>query len=177
MSEIPGFFDFAGLYDRVVRDAPPGSLLVEVGVYRGKSLVHLARAARSAAKGLRVVGVDWCLGDAGVGVQDPGECAGLIVERLHERNVAADVALIVAASPRAAELFADGSVWFAFIDAAHDRASVVSDLAAWRPKIASGGVLAGHDAGYPTVAGPVREAFGDVVCPSPDAPNCWEVRL
>jgi hypothetical protein len=34
---------------------------------------------------------------------------------------------------------------FVFIDAAHDKASVAADLAAWFPLVRPGGVIAGHD--------------------------------
>ncbi len=39
----------------------------------------------------------------------------------------------------------DGALDFVFIDAAHDYASVRSDLEGWTPKVRSGGIVAGHD--------------------------------
>lgn len=48
-------------------------------------------------------------------------------------------------SAEAAHDFADGSLDFVYIDAAHDLASVVSDLQAWGRKVRPGGIIAGHD--------------------------------
>jgi Methyltransferase domain len=50
-----------------------------------------------------------------------------------------------AASPEAAQRFADGSLDFVYLDARHDYASVLVDLDAWYPKIRPGGILLGHD--------------------------------
>jgi hypothetical protein len=50
-----------------------------------------------------------------------------------------------ATSLEAAARIPDGSLDFAYIDARHDYASVLEDLAAWLPKVRPGGILAGHD--------------------------------
>ena len=49
------------------------------------------------------------------------------------------------ASVRAAERFEDGSLSFVFIDGAHEHGAVAQDLEAWWPKVAVGGIFAGHD--------------------------------
>lgn len=48
-------------------------------------------------------------------------------------------------SPGVAREFVDGSLDFVYIDATHQYDSVVTDLAAWWPKVKSGGILGGHD--------------------------------
>lgn len=45
----------------------------------------------------------------------------------------------------AARSFNDGSLDYVYLDARHDYAGVAEDLVAWWPKLARGGVLAGHD--------------------------------
>lgn len=50
-----------------------------------------------------------------------------------------------ARSVEAAEEFRDSSLDFVFIDANHTREAVTADLAAWEPKVRSGGVVYGHD--------------------------------
>ena len=45
----------------------------------------------------------------------------------------------------AAARLPDGALDFVYLDARHDYDSVVSDLAVWLPKIAPGGIIAGHD--------------------------------
>lgn len=48
-------------------------------------------------------------------------------------------------SVEAAAKVRDGSLDFVYIDANHDFEHVVADLAAWSPKVRSGGIVAGHD--------------------------------
>lgn len=48
-------------------------------------------------------------------------------------------------SIEASSFFAEGSVDFIYIDAAHDYDSVLADLHAWFPKLSDHGILAGHD--------------------------------
>jgi predicted O-methyltransferase YrrM len=45
--------------------------------------------------------------------------------------------------------FPDGSLDFCYIDCNHAYESVVADIAAWLPKIRSGGIIAGHDYSHP----------------------------
>lgn len=45
----------------------------------------------------------------------------------------------------AAATFAERSLDFVYIDAAHDLESVREDIAAWYPRVRPGGILAGHD--------------------------------
>lgn len=53
--------------------------------------------------------------------------------------------LIRKKSVDAARDFENGSLDFAYIDAAHDYANVLSDLDSWYPKVKPGGLLGGHD--------------------------------
>lgn len=72
----------------------------------------------------------------------------------------------------ASDLILDDSLDFVFIDACHDTESVTKDIWAWMPKIKSGGLLCGHDAGKPTV----RAALNDWLEGWQLVPHdsCWE---
>jgi hypothetical protein len=48
-------------------------------------------------------------------------------------------------SLEAAARIDDGALDFVYIDARHDRDSVLEDLGAWLPKVRAGGIIAGHD--------------------------------
>jgi len=48
-------------------------------------------------------------------------------------------------STEAASRVEDGSLDFVYLDACHDYAGVLDDLAAWFPKVKPGGLIAGHD--------------------------------
>jgi len=60
-------------------------------------------------------------------------------------------------SVEVAEQFPDRYLDFVYIDANHTLPQVIADLAAWAPKVRSGGLIAGHDYGRGKV-GHVREA-------------------
>lgn len=53
--------------------------------------------------------------------------------------------------------FEAGALDFVYIDGNHTLPHVIADLAAWSPKVRSGGIIAGHDYGRSSV-GHVREA-------------------
>lgn len=153
LDSIAGWFSFGKLYDRVVAEAPPGSLLIEVGVWQGRSLCHLARAAKKADKGLRVVGVDWCCGSQDndllamtVQAQPYKNMASLALWNIYRFGLGDVCSLLCAESAVANQLFANGSAWMVFIDGSHDAESVARDVMLWRPVVHDNGILCGHDA-------------------------------
>ena len=181
-ADVPGWYNFEPFYDRAVRDAPPGSLLIEVGVFCGRSLCDLALKARAADKGLRVVGVDHFRGSpehqtehANLSRHAFGSLAAWTLQALDKLDLLDYVTLVVAPSARAAHLFPDGAAWMVFLDAAHDEASVAADVDAWFPKVTKGGFLAGDDVwGFPGVGAAVRRAFPGIELDP--ARETWEVR-
>lgn len=174
---IPGWFDYAAFWDAAIASAPSGATLVEVGVFCGKSLAHIAREAKAANKGLRVVGVDSFggspehLGQASnLNELPPFTLAQLCCEFLSAAGVLDDVTLIRSDSAKAAQWFADGSVWAVFIDADHSEEGVTRDIRAWRPKVAKGGWLGGDDYyTFPGVKAAVDREFGGAAL----VPGCW----
>jgi predicted O-methyltransferase YrrM len=64
-------------------------------------------------------------------------------------------------SVEASKRYADDSLDFVFIDAAHDYDNVKADINAWYPKVKRGGHIAGHDysADWPGVRQAVDEYF------------------
>jgi predicted O-methyltransferase YrrM len=66
-------------------------------------------------------------------------------EEAVERLKPYDCHLIREWSTEAANGFPKGSIDFCYIDANHDFANVVKDIAAWSPKVRNGGIVAGHD--------------------------------
>lgn len=182
LDSIAGWFDYAGLYDRVVAEAPPGSLLIEVGVWQGRSLCHLARAAKRADKGLRVLGVDWCCGSADnellrmkVESQPYKNMASLALWNIYRFGLGDVASLLCAESGVAAKLIPDGSAWFVFIDGSHDAQSVQRDVGLWWNKMKGHGIFAGHDVKEEMVRKGLDDA-GLKWKECPDSPSCWEWR-
>lgn len=87
-----------------------------------------------------------------------------------EKNRAPNVIAIRGTSLEAAEMFAQQGKTFdmIFIDGAHDVESVKADIRAWRPLLADGGLLCGHD--YFTT---VQEAVDSLLVVRPGGGSIW----
>ncbi len=55
----------------------------------------------------------------------------------------------------------DNTIDFIYIDGNHQYSSVKEDLENWYPKIKLGGIIAGHDYGWPTVRRAIDEIFNN----------------
>lgn len=168
--EIEGWFDFEELYREAVRRMPQGEegswelkitprpiVMVEVGVYKGRSLFFLAVEAENSGKPIEVFAVDrfnWPV----TAMQDFARLrqAHGLTERVH---------MVTADSLTASRGFSDDALDFVFLDAGHEYPDIESDIRAWWPKVRRGGILAGHDYGHPDfpgVAQAVNEHFQNV---------------
>lgn len=167
--DIPGWFDYDAVYTEAVSRLP-GGVLVEVGNFLGRSLCRLGELVKMSGKPFRVVGVDTCRGSgpeepygvraahdpfAGPLAEGGGTFAGQLHRNVIDCGLADVVTLVVGDSARVAELFADESLAFVFIDGMHDEESVARDILAWRRKVRVGGVMAGDDMGVPNEITPV----------------------
>lgn len=147
---IGGWFDFQKAYDLAVSEAPASGVLVEVGVYLGKSLIYLGQKAKESGKPLQVVGVD-CFNMAPCKYHHPEiqkvahHWLPVTAGNVAEAGLADTVRLVQWDSAASAALFPDASVDFCFLDAGHDYRTVRSDIRAWWPKVKPGGLIGGHD--------------------------------
>jgi hypothetical protein len=168
--QIPGWFDFADIYDEAIERARDGAVFVEVGAYLGRSSLYLASRIQQTGKKVRLYVVDrW---DGWIYDEDEE----LQAERENEiplekedvfrrfiRNVLrAGVEDVIfplrMPSEQAAGLFEDGTLDFVFLDADHDYQAVRRDLEAWFPKVKRRGLLGGHDYLHPDFPGVRRAA-------------------
>jgi glycosyltransferase involved in cell wall biosynthesis len=184
--QIPGFFDFAALYDDAVSRAPERSVFVEVGTLVGRSSCYLATKIRESGKSIALYVIDTCKGSStdSTGMEIAPSLGGSYAGELHRNILSCGLegfaVPIIAESVRASMLFGPESVDFCFIDGDHAYESVRADLNAWWPKIRPGGTMAGHDYQQPApwLAGvtlAVDEFFGADDATSPLAPSCWSV--
>lgn len=88
-------------------------------------------------------------------------------KRMAEKD--ARVRLVKDYSVNAAKLFPDGCFDVVYIDGNHSREAVEADVAAWWPKLKSGGLFAGHDCYNAKVDGHYCEVF--------DVMTEWSARM
>jgi len=149
-------------YAHQVRRTSGPARFVEIGSWKGRSSFFMASEIKRSGKSIELYCVDtWEGSDEHVDV-DAVTCGTLFDEFLDNiAPVREHIRPVRASSLEAARMFADASLDFVFIDAAHDFENVRADIQAWRPKVKSGGVLAGHDylACWPGVILAVEQAF------------------
>jgi hypothetical protein len=149
--QIPGWFDFADIYNHLVERASDGAIFVEVGAYLGRSSIYLASRIKRSGKKIRLYVVDlwdgWvysaCQADASL--SQAKDVFGEFVRNVRRAKVEDVIYPLKMSSEQAAELFEDGTLDFVFLDADHAYSSVRRDLEGWFPKVKRRGVLGGHD--------------------------------
>lgn len=155
--------DFEDIYREAVQRAPADqpSTFVELGTYCGRSFAFLAVEILNSGKPIAAWTYD-------VWADFEEQWSKDLVQAKFRDHIPFTAAIFIRRNDSAvASLnFEDGEVDFAFIDAAHDHASVDLDIRAWWPKIRSGGVMAGHDYWPPDtipIGAKNPEGFPDVV--------------
>ena len=135
-----------GLLRRHLRPRPPRTG-AEVGVWRGRN----SAALLAAFPDLTLTMVDawkaegWS-DDPQLGELPQAEFDAARAEAVEVTEFAADRRIILPGwSQQAAELVADDSMDFVFIDADHRYDAVARDLNLWWPKVRPGGIFCGHD--------------------------------
>jgi predicted O-methyltransferase YrrM len=141
----------ARLLYTLARGCTGRGVIVEIGAWKGRSTICLARGARDGRRP-RVYAVDPHTGSpehrAGGTVVDT---AAEFARNLARAGVADGVASLIQTSEAAARTVNE-PVELVFIDGAHEEEAVARDFELWFPKVVAGGVMAFHDStGWPGV--------------------------
>ena len=80
-----------------------------------------------------------------------------VAEQQAANPSSARAAILRLTSEKAADLFAEDTLDFCYIDAQHDFLSVMQDITRWWPKVRSGGIIAGDN--LPHFHQPLLTAF------------------
>lgn len=165
--DVQGWFGDVGaeFYKRVVDFVPDGGLIVEVGVWKGRSTAFLGVELLKSKPGACLMCVDTFEGSNEVahlrdedcqsgnlrkvfsGVEERLRCAGL------------DVSVCAMSSLLAARQLS-GVAHAVILDASHEYDDVVQDIRAWWAKLAPGGMLCGDDFMDSSVAAAVYDVIG-----------------
>ena len=179
---IEGWFAHPELYSRMVENCRPDGTLVEIGVWKGKSLSYLCVEAMRKAPDAKIVGIDTWEGSV-EHQNDPSVKNSTLFEEFLKNiaPVSQNLTVMKAPSLEAVWNFGDGSLDGVFIDASHEYEDVRNDILAWRPKVRAGGILAGHDYFFmwPEVMRAVNEMFPSIFNPRGTRAEigefCWAV--
>lgn len=134
--EIPGFFDFGGIYEDAVRTLPGGHL-VEVGTYLGRSACFMAEMLQQNAKSFTFDTIDH--------FERSDTTKKDVEQTFADVGVSSFVRVIQAHSLQAVSLYADGSLAFVFLDGDSQLPSFADELRLWYQKLQPDGILAGYD--------------------------------
>ena len=162
---IPGWFTFPGLYRDMVQRAPADrpSEFVEVGCWKGRSAAFMGVEIVNSGKPINLICVDTFTGSAEHSADVSVQNNTLFME--FEHNIEPVKGVVHACPLSSIEAAENMRMWgaefdFVFIDAAHDKDSVLADITAWFPLVRPGGVIAGHDWQEAGVNDAVTEFFG-----------------
>ena len=157
LSVYPHSRYLAGLLRAHLADPTQPFVGAEVGVYKGETSAHLLREL----PGLTLYAVD-CWHPAPF--RDPRNQFSMMAQQKDRPDVfaawerearsntafAGDRCRILKADFReAAELIPDDSLEFVFLDAAHSYRDTMEQILWYWPKVREGGLVTGHDYGYP----------------------------
>lgn len=134
----------ARLLFELARTANPNGVIVEIGSWKGKSTICMAKGAGAGSK-CQIVAIDPHIGSE----EHQSETQRVWTFQQFQANiekagVTGQITPLVKFSTDAAKDFSQ-PVSLLFIDGAHDYDSVKADFEAWYPKVISGGVIAFHD--------------------------------
>lgn len=169
--------DILPYYEAIAQELAPDAVIVEVGVHSGRSAIFMAEQLVKLGK----TGVTFYAVDSWVGPNFREQLlAAYNLRGTDEARVEGiDLLKVVSVDGvRAARLFDDNSLPFVFIDSDHGLGGMRDHLAAWGPKMKSGGILSGHDYSredWPGVVEAVDEYFGAANVGRPTR-SVWEYR-
>jgi predicted O-methyltransferase YrrM len=160
---IRGHFNGPALYRRIAAELPDGGRIAEVGCFYGQSTCYMAQLLKRLGRHVSFDVIDTFAGSP----EHQAELQGrdfyeAFLQNMRDAKVLTLIRPRKAHSEEAARAFPDDSFNFVYIDAAHDYESVKTDIDAWLPKVAVGGVLAGDDyhSSWPGVIDAVHEKLG-----------------
>jgi predicted O-methyltransferase YrrM len=144
MTTIHGCGNSMKFYDFLTGALPAGAKVLEMGVFYGRGLVHLAKNSQ-----FEIYGVDQFIRSEMPyqleGVNTDQDFYEACLRNLFEAGAIPRVTLIALPSRRAAQLFKDEALDCVFLDANHGYEAVASDIVLWKSKVKRGGFLAGDD--------------------------------
>jgi predicted O-methyltransferase YrrM len=145
----------------LARDVPQGTVIVEIGTFRGRSTIALALGSIS-GNANRVYAVDPHLHFEGIfgGHFGPNDQA-VLYHNLVQAGVGHIVAVVSLPSQAAAQAWTQRNVGLLWIDGDHRYAGVSADYYCWVPFVIPDGLIVVHDRSAPGVAQLIGELLSN----------------
>lgn len=172
---VNGYFDYEFIIQEAIARSSSNAHFVEVGAYMGKSASYAGVDIINSGKNIKYDIVDHFMGS----LNDPvgNGCKNVCLKNIEPVNSV--VNLINLPSVKAAELYADNSLDYVFLDGDHNYEGIKADLIAWYPKLKLGALFAGHDheVAFPGVIQAVKEFFNEknIKYQTTGAPYTWKI--
>lgn len=144
------WFNYPNLYKNVVNYFN-NATFVEVGSWKGRSSTYMGVEIYNSNKNIKFYCVDTWIADNlsynDASILDKYKHADTLYEEFLSNisplsNIITPLRM---SSEEASKSFADNSIDFVFIDAAHDYFNVKKDINFWYSKVKANGIFAGHD--------------------------------
>jgi hypothetical protein len=159
--DIQGWFDYYQLYDRYFEFLQDGMSFAEVGIWRGKSFIYLAKKIKESGKKVKMYAVDhWISSDEWLKANEPnGEVVYQEFLQNLKDNGVDDITTVIRADSVKAVKQIKGKLDAIFIDADHSYEGVYRDVEAWHAKLKPVNMYGGHD--YNNLDFAVKRAVDD----------------
>lgn len=162
---IPGWFSFSDVYDRAIAKFPDKSRFLEIGCLFGASTVYLLEKIKESGRDIAVSVIDlW--DEKLLSLESKAYLQGRPPLQAFQDNLRAEgllkgLRIYMGDSLEIGRNMPDREFDFIFLDSNHTYEHVREEIAIYRKKLRSGGVLAGHDyiPQFPGVIRAVNEAF------------------
>jgi hypothetical protein len=167
--DVPGHFNYENVYNDMIIFTPPNSpeKYVEIGAWKGKSVSYAAVEIINSGKIITIDSVDTWEGSPGepVLMNDDSVKNNTLYDEFitNIEPVKHVVTPVKLPSVQAANMYADNSLFFVFIDGSHLYEAVKEDILAWLPKVKPGGFIGGHDIDQTEEFNGVRAAVDEII--------------
>lgn len=163
-----GFFGDSDIltYREMMSKIPIGGKVAELGCWKGRSLCSVADIIKD--RKIQVVAVDTFKGSEseGEGQAGPEEAKKENIRQLFLDNMkkyGLEPTILEMTTHEASQQVKDYEFDMVFIDAEHTYEGSRQDMQDWWPKVKRGGLLAGHDCQWKSVADALTHEFGHLV--------------
>ena len=143
--DIEGFFGASSIYDNIIRHSGKSDTIVEIGCHEGKSTAYLISRAKLTGRNPKILCIDNFIAKY-ENLDESNRNMSIFVNNLTKAGVINYVNIMRSPGEVASLNIENQSIFAVIFDHKHnDRASILTDIKTWMPKIKPNGFIAGYD--------------------------------